>query len=398
MDEGESEYRQENSAYHLAKLEGVDALFYGHTHEVFPKKEGEFKVHGVPCVSAGFWGSHLGIIDLTLKKKGATWQVIDSNGFVRPIYKKEGRKVIPLVSSDEEVVKSVTKMHNETLKYIRGPVGKTTSSITSYFALVQDNPAVQIINNAQMWYVKKMLRTGKYANIPVISAAAPFKAGSRGGPEYYTSIAKGTIAIKNVADLYLYPNTLKAVLINGAGVKEWLEMSAGQFFQVDPNHKDKANFINDAYATYNFDIIDGVTYQIDVTKPPKYDDDGKLINKDTSRIVNLCFQGKPINLKQKFIVVTNNYRAAGGGNFPGLDGSNVIFDSPDEVRQIIINYIMHKKIINPSADGNWKFVSVPSTVSFLSTPRAKEHAKKHERITYKKILKNGFAKYEFNLR
>ena len=87
----------------------------------------------------------------------------------------------------------------------------------------------------------------------------------------------GDIAIKNVADLYLYPNTVRAVEITGAQVKEWLEMSAGIFNQIEPGKADQP-LINPDFPSYNFDVIDGVTYRIDLSQPPKYDPKGAVLN------------------------------------------------------------------------------------------------------------------------
>ena len=50
----------------------------------------------------------------------------------------------------------------------------------------------------------------EHEGLRVLSAAAPFKAGGRGGPDYYTDVPAGPIAIRNVADLYLYPPTPSA--------------------------------------------------------------------------------------------------------------------------------------------------------------------------------------------
>ena len=88
---------------------------------------------------------------------------------------------------------------------------------------------MQIVSQAQTWYVTELLKGTEWEGLPVLSAAAPFKSGGRGGPDYYTDVPAGPIAIKNVADVYLYPNTLQAVAITGAEVKDWLERSAGIF-------------------------------------------------------------------------------------------------------------------------------------------------------------------------
>ncbi|MFA0025788.1 2',3'-cyclic-nucleotide 2'-phosphodiesterase, partial [Vibrio sp. 10N.261.49.A5] len=82
--------------------------------------------------------------------------------------------------------------------------------------------------------------------------------------------------------------------VTGHEVKEWLECSAGQFNQVDVNSTAPQQLIEwDNFRTYNFDVIDGVDYQIDVTQPAKYDANCKVVNPDSQRIVGLTYQGKP---------------------------------------------------------------------------------------------------------
>ncbi len=98
--------------------------------------------------------------------------------------------------------------------------------------------------------------------------------------------------------------------VKGKEVHEWLECSAGQFNQIDVNSTKPQSLLNwDNFRTYNFDVIDGVNYQIDVTQPPKYDASCNVINPDSQRIVNLTYNGKPVDPKQDFIIATNNYRA-----------------------------------------------------------------------------------------
>lgn len=389
------EVGEEDVTYLLTKVKGVDAIITGHAHQVFPDKElKDLKnvdikngtINGVPVVMPGKFGSHLGVIDLELVKKGNDWNVKKSKAEVRAIAKDA-------TDVDTSIVQAVKEAHEGTIKYVRQSVGTTTADIHSYFSQVQDDPSIQIVTDAQKIYVKNKLKGTANENLPVLSAGAPFKAGTRSDPEYYSFVPKGDFAIKNVADLYLYDNTIATVKVTGADVKEWLEMSAGQFNQIDATKTEEQQLINSDFRSYNYDVIDGVTYEIDVTQPAKYDVDGNLVNESASRIVNLQYDGKPIDLKQEFIVATNNYRA--NGTFPGVRNSTATEIHPDENRQAIIDYILAEKTIDPSADGNWKFAALPKNakVVFESSKKAVDVLAKDSNITYLGEGTDGFGKY-----
>jgi 2',3'-cyclic-nucleotide 2'-phosphodiesterase/3'-nucleotidase len=410
IDAGAPTERMENASFHLAGVDGIDAVMTGHQHLVFPGprswdgNEGvdpvKGTIQGKPAVMGGFWGSHMGLVDLLLEKDGGSWKIVDFTTEARPIFNRtEDRKIVPTVESDEAVLESVSAEHEATLAYVRTPVGKTSAPLYSYFALVADDPSVQIVSQAQTWYVADMLKNTEYKDLPVLSAAAPFKAGGRGGPDYYTDVPAGDVAIKNVADLYLYPNTVQALVINGAQVKEWLEMSAGMFNQVEPGKADQP-LINPDFPSYNFDVIDGVTYRIDLSQPAKYDSKGGLANANASRIVDLSFDGKPIDPAQKFVVASNNYRAGGGGNFPEINASKVVFQAPDTNRDVIVRYILDQGTINPSADANWSFAPVEgATVVFDTGPKAKELIADVKGVTIEEAGEgaDGFARFRIAL-
>lgn len=390
----------ENTTSGLSKVPGIDVILFGHSHTEFPSatfanypgadiKQGT--LNGVAAVMPGFWGNNLGVVDLKLEKKDGKWTILERKGTIRPIFDKVNKKA--LVESDPAVVQAVADDHQHTLDYVRGKVADLDAPINSYFAVVQDDPSVQIVSQAQMWYAKRMLQGTEYDKYPILSAAAPFKAGGRAGASYYTDIPAGTLAIKNISDLYIYPNTIKGVLVTGAQVQEWLERSAGQFKQIDPKGPANQELIDTSFPTYNFDVIDGVTYEIDVTQPSRYNSKGEVVNAGAHRIKNLMFEGKPINPEQKFIVVTNNYRAGGGGSFPGLNGKNIVLDSPDENREAIIQYMVAQGKINPTADNNWKLSPIPGqSVLFLSSPNAEKYLPSNA----KKIgtTPDGFAQYQ----
>ncbi|MGR3546060.1 MAG: bifunctional 2',3'-cyclic-nucleotide 2'-phosphodiesterase/3'-nucleotidase, partial [Roseovarius sp.] len=399
----------ENASVPLAAVEGIDAIMTGHSHLVFPSGSyadypgvdvSEGTIHGKPATMGGFWGSHLGLIDLMLERDGSGWRIASHSAEARAISQRnEDRSVMPLVESDAEVLASVQQEHDETLAYVRRAVGKTDANLHSYFALVADDPSVQVVSNAQRWYIQQMLKGTEHEGLPILSAAAPFKAGGRGGPEYYTDVPKGDVAIKNVSDLYLYPNTVRAVRVTGAQVKDWLERSAGMFIQITPG---KANqpLLNPEFPSYNFDVIDGVTYQIDLSQPSKFSPKGAVAHPEASRIVNLEFEGKPLDPKAEFIIATNNYRASGGGAFPGAMGDTIVFEGPDTNRDVIVRYIVEKGTISPRADANWRFAPLEETsVMFETGPKAADYVDEVTGVEMEQVgdTEDGFAQFRITL-
>lgn len=379
---GEHQKGDENAALHLAKVPGIDVILTGHQHLVFPGKDfanidgvdaARGTLHGVPAVMAGFWGSHLGVIDLDLEGRNGVWKVADFKVEARPIYeRKPDRSIVALTTAAPAVLEAAKTEHEATLAYVRQPVGETKAPINSYWALVADDPSVQIVSNAQTWYIRSIAAGSGLDKLPLLSAAAPFKAGGRSGPDYYTDVKPGPLAIKDMADIYLYPNTVRVVKVTGAQVREWLERSAGIFNRIDPSSTAEQDLINGKFPSYNFDIIDGVTYRIDVTQESRYDNDGRLVAPDAHRIVDLRFEGRPVEETAEFLVATNNYRAGGGGNFPGADGKTIVLDAPDLNRDVIVRYIVEQKSVDPKADGNWSIVPLPANavVSYVTSPAA----------------------------
>jgi len=404
----------ENSVYYLSEVPGVDAILFGHAHAVFPGKDfADIKgadiekgtLNGIPAVMPGMWGDHLGVVDLVLNNDAGQWKVSQSKAEARPVYDTAAKK--SLAAEDANLVKVLSHSHDATREFVGKPIGKSADNMYSYLALIQDDPTVQVVNNAQRAYVEKYIQGDPdLANLPVLSAAAPFKVGGRkNDPASYVEVEKGQLTFRNAADLYLYPNTLVVVKASGKEVKEWLECSAGQFNQIDVNSSKPQSLINwDGFRTYNFDVIDGVDYQVDVSQPARYDGECQLINPKAERIKHLTFKGKEIDPHATFLVATNNYRAY-GGKFAGTGEDHIAFASPDENRSILANWISSQAEISPAADNNWRLAPLvskqPLDIRFETSPSAKaaEFIKEKSQYPMKPVGNDdiGFAVYQVDL-
>ncbi|MBO2611736.1 bifunctional 2',3'-cyclic-nucleotide 2'-phosphodiesterase/3'-nucleotidase [Shewanella algae] len=423
----------ENATYALTYVDGIDAIMFGHSHSIFPDARyadlpntdvEKGLLNGVPAVMPGRWGDNMGLVDFKLQRKDGKWTVLSARTEARPIY--DGANKTPLVEADKDIHDAVELEHQGTITFVEQPIGVAAADMFSFLTLVQDDPTVQIVSDAQIANVKAKLPEA-LKSLPVLSAAAPFKAGGRhsttSDADQYVMVDKGPLTFKNAADLYLYPNTMVAVKVNGAELKDWLECSANQFNQIDPASTEPQELVNYNHPTYNFDVIDGVTYKIDVTQPSKYDRDCALVNADASRIVDLAFTdsegtvytGENLAAKE-FIVASNNYRAF-GGKFAGTGSEHVVLELPDTNREALAAYITEQSkynpetdkydaMVNPTADYNWDFKSIDTAVALdirfatQDSDKAANFIQANQQRTMTKLSTDelGFAVYRIDLK
>jgi 2',3'-cyclic-nucleotide 2'-phosphodiesterase / 3'-nucleotidase len=275
----------ENANWHLSKIPGIDAILLGHSHDVFPdpaNPKSRFAnipgvdnqrglINGVPAVMGNFWGKSLGLITLNMEFREGHWRVDrdHANSQVRSIQNADGSYVAP----DAEIARVVHDEHIAAVAWMNKPIGESDFRITSYFAEAGDVTAVAMINSAQRDFVERYIRDRlpEYRDIPVLSAASAFKTGF-GGATDFTDIPAGPLAAHHAADLYVYPNTIAAVKIDGAGVKAWLEHAAKRYNRIDPASREAQPLINPKFPSYNLDIVQGdIDYHIDITQPRQAD-------------------------------------------------------------------------------------------------------------------------------
>lgn len=380
---------RENASYHIAQLDGVDAMIMGHHHGQFPGGYEDIEgvdsengtIFGVPAVMPGSWGSGLGVIELDLEKTNGSWTITGNNVRLEEI--NEDTESSPVI---EEIAK---ERHQATIQYVRTPIGEADIDITSYLSRVMDSTVTQIVNDAQLWWAEKEFSSGEFSDLPILSAAAPFQAG-REDAEYFTEVWKGDITIGHVTDIYIYDNEISVMHLNGTQIIEWLERSAENYNRIDPNSSEEQELLNPEFSAYNYDVIEGIEYQVDVTKPVG------------ERIVNATYNGKNLSEDMEFLVVTNNYRAGGGGDFPPCVEEDPVY-APSGVtnRQVIIDYIQKKGTISPRPTYNWTLKSFEPAglVTFRSHPEAMEYIENNnvEGIERLRTDENGMGVYKLNV-
>jgi 2',3'-cyclic-nucleotide 2'-phosphodiesterase / 3'-nucleotidase len=391
----------ENSATALAALPGIDVVIAGHSHLTFPAP-GFADMPGVdvargtlcgkPAVMAGCFGAHLGLIDLLLDRSPDGWRIAASRSEARLV------PSAPPNATERAVIAAVAADHQATLDHIRRPVGRTLVPLNSFFAVLPGNASLALVAEAQRWFVDQALRGGQYADLPLLSAVSPFKMGGRGGPEFYTDVPAGDLAMRHVADLYVYPNQIRAVLVTGAELQDWLERAAGVFNRLTPGLPDQPLLGGDSPAS-QFDVIHGVTWAADLSQPARFSSEGALLNPAARRITDLRHQGRPVAATDRFVIATNSYRAGGGGGFPGARGDSIILRGSLTNRDVLLRYLTETGTVAAQTWPEWCFLPLARTTALLeSAPRAAGHLPLNGlRLEPAGPAPGGFARFRLHL-
>jgi 2',3'-cyclic-nucleotide 2'-phosphodiesterase/3'-nucleotidase len=309
-----SQVPNENAAISIARqVPGIDVILMGHTHRDVPA----LIVNGVLLTQANRWASHVARVDLYLEKgESARWRVVAESARTIPVTEK--------TAVDPEIAQLGQPYDKETQDWLSRTIGASPEEITSQDCRFRDTAIIDLIQRVQ-------LEAGKAD----VSMAACFNPQAR--------IPKGPVTVRDIAGLYEYENTLVTLELTGQQLKDALEHSARYFREYQPA-KSLAELVDQRVPGYNFDMAEGVTYELDVTKP------------FGQRIQNLKFKGQTLNPTQKFRVVTNNYRVNGGGGFTMFKDAPVVYRSSEEVRELIIDWVERNKTIPIQASNNWRII------------------------------------------
>jgi 2',3'-cyclic-nucleotide 2'-phosphodiesterase / 3'-nucleotidase len=369
--------QDEDCALEIATIPGIDAIIAGHSHLAFPGPDhpagpGIDPVTGMlwdkPTVLPGHYGSHLGIIDLTLRQgQNGKWRVADAITHLRTPERVAMTTSHPEVSKAVQNLESATiGVHRATRRWIRRDIGVTDRRLHSYFALISDSLTLSVMAMAQSDYVRAALARTDHADLPILSAVAPFKAGGRSGPANYVDIPAGPLALRHAADLCPYPNTVSALRVTGAELADWLERSVSIYHQIAPG-SEGAGLVNDDFASFQHDRIFGISYEIDLAAAPRYGANGMTIHPASSRIRNLEWQGRAVQATEPFVLVTNSFRSGGAGFYVNDAPAHVVLETKLQSRDMLARQITAWGGVRFSGPQTWRFCPMADTSALVET-------------------------------
>lgn len=389
----------ENAAIPLAALDGIDVLITGHIHAVFPGRhirETENvdpvagTLHGKPVVMAGFYGSHLGAIDLQLNWDGANWTITDHQVMAHDLRQAP---LDPTSPASTDLVQSFQPFHNATLQHIRQPIGHTSVPISSHFAMTGQASCLDLIADAQRHFAQNTRFIQNAEDLPILSAVTAYKCGGHSGPNNFVDIPAGPISLNHAAQLYMFNDDICILEVTGAELADWLERSASIFGQITPGLT-MQNLIAPDAVSYCFDVIDGLDYSIDPSASPKYRVDGRLIDPANQRICALQYQGRDVTPADRFYMVSNSYRVSGGGYFAAAQHAKVVLSATVSCRDALINYIKSKHHIAPAPRKTWRFARIPWTRAQFETGICAPRYGQPDHLRYVGRSPRGFDRYE----
>lgn len=349
-------YPENAASLVAAQVPHVDAILVGHAHKEIPQRfvRNEETGQQVLICEPYYWGMRLAVMDFIVQ------EVKGSGGKQKWVLVSTGSQLLNsnTAAEDPSVAAAVRSQHDTVVTYVNSVVGQSKEEMLAARAVVEDVPIIDFVNYVQAGAVKAGL-TGADVALPVLSIAAPFNRSA--------SFPAGEVTLRDVAGLYIYDNTLLGVKVTGKDVRDYLEYTARYFKKVTGTGPFQMSDVTNAVTPtapngtpdYNFDSIAGLdaplTYDIDIAQEVG------------SRIKNLKYDGKDVADTMEFAMAVNNYRQSGGGGFPAVAAAKVVYNAQNEIRQLLIDWVIAHKTIDPSefASVDWKLVSGGSPITVV---------------------------------
>lgn len=300
----------ENVAATLADLpDAPDLVVVGHSH----REMRDTVVGKTHFVQPRNWAQSVTVTHVLMVSDGSAWRVARVQGDVIPL-----ANVAPQSRLEQRLApQRVIAAH----AYAQ-PVARATAPFPAQLSRAEPTPLIGYIH----WVQRR--RTGAQ-----LSAAAAFRTDA--------GLPQGDVTQGHFAAIYSYENTLRALKISGAQLKAFLEHSA-RYYRLSPEGRPA---IDPAVPGYNYDMVSGAQYLIDLTRPIG------------DRIVGLSVGGRVVQPADSFTIAINSYRAAGGGGYDMLKGARLVYEKGENVRDLLVMYAESLKVLEPArfAERNWRW-------------------------------------------
>ena len=302
----------ENVSARLARdLPGIDLVVFGHSH----KEVADTVIGSTLLVQPKNWAASVAVAHLGVVRDAGRWRVASRRGSLVPA---AGHPESPAVLAATE------RAHRATVDYVGTAVGHTPVAWRADSGRVADTPLIDFVLE-----VERRAAGSDLASTAAFSLEA--------------SLDSGAITVAELARLYPYDNTLRAIRISGRQLREYLEHTARYYRTYLPRDTVQP-LVDPAVPGYNFDVLAGAEYVLDLTKPV-----GR-------RVTHLAVKGRAVAPSDSFTLALNNYRQTGGGGYSMLAGAPVVYDEQREIRQLLIDEVKRRGTILPAdyASRNWR--------------------------------------------
>ncbi len=317
-----------------------DLVVVGHSH----REMRDSVINGVHFIQPKNWAQSVVVMHVELVRSRGHWSPVRWHADLIPLAD---------VPPSPRVVAALQGAHDSVRAWVRQPLATASAAMPSAMARARPTPIIEFIQSVQ-----------KEVTGAQLSAAAAFNL--EGG------FPAGAVRLSDVASVYPYENTLRAVRISGAQLKAYLERSA-EYYQVDSTGHVT---LNPTMPGYNFDMVSGASYVLDLSKPVG------------SRIRELSVGGKPVTPSDSFAMAVNSYRQEGGGGYTMLKGAPVIYDKGENIRDLLVEKLRALGSVDPAryVVSNWR-IEPPAMAREVAAVQGKPGAKNERREASHVVLR-----------
>lgn len=376
-----------NVAYALTKIPEIDVVIAGHEHNLYPTTDmtsayyrlpgvdkNNYLINGKNVVMAGDRGRAIGVVDLELEFDGDSVKIANRKSSLRMVTEKN-------TSEDQVIAALFGQWEEQLLDYATDIIAELEpdTSLQNYYGLLVDNPAIQLLNDSKIHYAINRVKANdkKYIDYPVIAASTYESFGVKSIYDFVD--IKDKITEADLTTLQNYNSYIYVYTITGAQLREWLEWSASAYETITRNTAWQDNVMSSLMDETgfkslireewlndwsNFYIFDGISYEIDPSRDPRYDFSGNIIS-NNRRITNIYYQGNEVTEDMKLLVATNKITKPTQAN-RGVEDQYVLrgFVRSQSILSKYIRQLSESGSIMPQVDYNWR-LKLPKDYQFI---------------------------------